>query len=110
MDKIFKVTCNYTTYTHYWVKADNKEQAEENLSQFERCEDDPLYGDNDEEIMDTVEVSEVPTKTKHQQYQNWLKDCPVNYNQDSTDDDGDDEIHVVGFVVPKNKEANNDQS
>ena len=44
----------------------------------------------------------------HQQYQNWLKDCPVNYNQDSTDDDGDDEIHVVGFVVPKNKEANNE--
>jgi len=99
--KIFKVTCNSTTYTHYWVKADSEKKAEENYCDFVMCEVDPLYGDNDEEIMETVEVKEVPNK--HKQYQDWLKDCPVNYNQDSTDDDGDDEIHVVGFVVPKLK-------
>ena len=60
MSKIFKVTCNSTTYTHYWVKADNEEQAEENYCDFERCEVDPLYGSNDEEIMETVEVKEIP--------------------------------------------------
>ena len=63
---------------------------------------------NQTDKMEELEKELFPTKPKHQQYQDWLKDCPVNYNQDSTDDDGDDEIHVVGFVVPKNKEANND--
>lgn len=101
MSKIFKVTCNSTTYTHYWVRAENEEQAEENYCEFERFEDDPMYGDNNEEIMEIAEVKEVAIKSKQQQYQDWLRDCPVDYNQDFVDDDGDNEIHVVGFVVPK---------
>ena len=62
MSKIFKVTCYSTTYTHYWVKAGNKEQAEENYFEFVTCKDDPLYGDNDEMIMKTVEVKEIPNQ------------------------------------------------
>ena len=31
----------------------------------------------------------------------WLENCPVDYNVDQTDDDGEDEIKVIGFVVPK---------
>ena len=60
MSKLFKVTCQSYTYTHYWIRAENAEVAEQNLSKFERCLDDPLYGDNDEEIMETVEVTEIP--------------------------------------------------
>jgi hypothetical protein len=58
MSKIFKVTCSSTTYTHYWIRADNKEQAKENYFDFERFEDDPMYGDNNEEIMEVVKVKE----------------------------------------------------
>ena len=58
MSKLFKVTTSSTTYTHYWVKADNEEQAVENVEEFERCEDDPQYGDNNEEVLNVAEVDD----------------------------------------------------
>ena len=54
--KLYKVTCTSQTYTHYWVKADNAEQAEENYCNFEKCQEDASYGDNDEEVLEVTEV------------------------------------------------------
>ena len=38
---------------------------------------------------------------KKKQFYEWLNECPVSWNRDSTEDDGDDEIQVIGFTVPK---------
>tara|TARA_R100001594_G_scaffold138954_1_gene182935 strand:- start:6145 stop:6342 length:198 start_codon:yes stop_codon:yes gene_type:complete len=57
--KLFKVTCVSYTYTHYWVKADNPEQAEENYCNFEKFQEDASYGDNDEEVLKVTEVKRV---------------------------------------------------
>ena len=54
----FKVTCCSTTYTHYIVEAENAEQAEENYCTFLTCIEDPLYGDNNEEVLETIEIEE----------------------------------------------------
>jgi len=54
----FKVTCCSTTYMHYIVEAKNAEEAEENYSTFLTCIVDPSYGDNDEEVLETIEIEE----------------------------------------------------
>jgi hypothetical protein len=54
--KLFKVTCQSYTYTHYWVKADNAEQAEENYCFFEKCQEDLDYGEHDEAVLEVTEV------------------------------------------------------
>lgn len=56
--KLYKVTCTSQTYTHYWVRADNKKDAEENYGNFEKTLDDPLYGANDEEVLEVVQVKD----------------------------------------------------
>ena len=39
--------------------------------------------------------------TVRETFHRWLNECPVSWNRDSTDDDGDNEIQVIGFTVPK---------
>ena len=56
--KLYKVTCTSQTYTHYWVRAENKKDAEKNYGNFEKTLDDPLYGDNDEEVLEAVQVKD----------------------------------------------------
>ena len=38
---------------------------------------------------------------KKEQFYEWLNECPVDWNRDNTDDDGNNEIQVIGFTVPK---------
>jgi len=56
--KLYKVTCTSQTYTHYWVRAESKKDAEENYGNFEKTLDDPLYGANDEEVLEAVQVKD----------------------------------------------------
>ena len=56
--KLYKVTCTSQTYTHYWVRAESKKDAEENYGNFEKTLDDPLYGANDEEVLEVVQVKD----------------------------------------------------
>ena len=48
------------------------------------------------------------TSTK-KTFHTWLNECPVDWNRDNTDDDGNNEIQVIGFTVPKEvqNETNN---
>ena len=39
--------------------------------------------------------------TVRETFHRWLNECPVSWNRASTEDDGDDEIQVIGFTVPK---------
>ena len=39
------------------------------------------------------------------EYQDWLDKCPVKYNQEHTLDEGDDNMHVLVFTVPKKPEV-----
>ena len=48
--------------------------------------------------MELYESSEMDDR---EEFFEWLENCPVDYNVDQTDDDGEDEIKVIGFVVPK---------
>ena len=48
-----------------------------------------------------MELSESSEMDDREEFFEWLENCPVDYNVDQTDDDGEDEIKVIGFVVPK---------
>ena len=48
-----------------------------------------------------MELSESCAMDDREEFFEWLETCPVNYRVDQTDDDGDNEIKVIGFVVPK---------
>ena len=43
-------------------------------------------------------------KTTNEQFWEWMDQCPVSANRDYSDDDGDQIIHVFGFVVPISEE------
>lgn len=51
---LFKVTTRSVCYTHYFVRAEDQDAAEDAFynDDWERCEDDPLYGDAEEEILE----------------------------------------------------------
>jgi len=57
MKKMFKVTTKATSYTHYWVEAESAEEAEEKYEDFVTAEDDPLYGDAEEEVLEVEELN-----------------------------------------------------
>ena len=48
-----------------------------------------------------MELSESSEMYDREEFFELLENCPVDYNVDQTDDDGEDEIKVIGFVVPK---------
>ncbi len=48
-----------------------------------------------------MKLSESVIEDKREQFFEWLDTCPVDWKKDYTDDDGDNEIQVIGFVVPK---------
>ena len=57
MTKMFKVTTRAITWTHYYVEAESAEEAEEKYEEFETVEDDPLYGDAEEEVLEVEELN-----------------------------------------------------
>lgn len=54
----FKVTTSWTTYSHYIVEALNVDDAETKFNEgsFLSYKDDPMYGDNDEEILSATSI------------------------------------------------------
>lgn len=54
---LFKITTRSICYTHYFVRAEDQDSAEDAFynDDWERCEDDPFYGDAEEEILE-VEI------------------------------------------------------
>ena len=46
-------------------------------------------------------VLDYTNKSERECFDLWFAECPVDWKKDYTDDDGDDEIQVIGFVVPK---------
>ena len=53
----YKVTTSWTTYSHYIVEAKDKESAESEIYKgFISCKDDPMYGDNNEEILSVTSI------------------------------------------------------
>ena len=53
----FKVTTSWTTYSHYIVEALNVDDAETKFHEgFLSCKDDPMYGDNNEEILSVTSI------------------------------------------------------
>lgn len=57
MTKMFKVTTRAITWTHYYVEAESAEEAEYKYADFETVEDDPLYGDAEEEVLEVEELN-----------------------------------------------------
>ena len=57
--KLYKVTCTSQTYTHYWVRADNKKDAEEN------------YADGNEISWEQIESEVLTTVERKEDY--WRK-------------------------------------
>lgn len=57
MTKLFKVTTRAITWTHYYVEAESAEEAEDKYDDFDTAEDDPLYGDAEEEVIEVEELN-----------------------------------------------------
>lgn len=59
----FKITTSWTTYSHYIVDAVSVDDAETKIHEgFISCKDDPMYGDNDEEILSISEITSEDTQ------------------------------------------------
>ena len=57
--KLYKVTCTSQTYTHYWVRAESKKDAEEN------------YADGNEISWEQIESEVLTTVERKEDY--WRK-------------------------------------